>query len=110
MYFSAGRCCLELAQALSRVALAWHNAGGSTPSGVTSSSSPGGRCDHGRSHCCFRLRSCAIEACVRSVFLEKRRIDPVARAGGARPGERCILAEGAIALSVTLSGGALFAS
>ena len=33
--FSAGRCPLELAQGLSRVALAWHDAGGSAPSGVT---------------------------------------------------------------------------
>ena len=33
--FSAGRCPLELAQGLSRVALAWHDAGGSAPFGVT---------------------------------------------------------------------------
>jgi len=36
--FSLGRCPLELAQGPSRVALAWHKAGGSTPFGVTSSS------------------------------------------------------------------------
>jgi hypothetical protein len=30
-----GRCSLELAQGPSRVALAWHNAGGCTPFGVT---------------------------------------------------------------------------
>ena len=36
MNFSLGRCCLELAQTLSCVALAWHEAGGSTPFGVTS--------------------------------------------------------------------------
>ena len=35
MNFSSGRCCLELAQTLSCVALAWHKAGGSTPFGVT---------------------------------------------------------------------------
>ena len=35
MNFSLGRCCLELAQTLSCVALAWHKAGGSTPFGVT---------------------------------------------------------------------------
>ena len=33
--FYQGSCPLELAQGLSRVALAWHNAGGSTPFGVT---------------------------------------------------------------------------
>ena len=35
IYFSVGRCLLELAQGPSRVALAWHEAGGSTPLGVT---------------------------------------------------------------------------
>ncbi|MEC7231266.1 MAG: hypothetical protein VXV91_08745, partial [Verrucomicrobiota bacterium] len=35
-----GRCLLELAQGLSRVALAWHKAGGSTPFGVTEQSWP----------------------------------------------------------------------
>ena len=35
IYFSVGRCLLELAQGPSRVALAWHKAGGSTPLGVT---------------------------------------------------------------------------
>ena len=33
--FSMGRCFLELAPGLSRVALAWHTAGGSAPFGVT---------------------------------------------------------------------------
>ena len=33
--FYMGRCPLELAQGLSRVALAWHKAGGCTPFGVT---------------------------------------------------------------------------
>ena len=35
MNFSLGRCLLELAQKPSRVALAWHEAGSSTPFGVT---------------------------------------------------------------------------
>ena len=35
MNFSSGRLSPELAQTVSRVALAWHNAGGSTPFGVT---------------------------------------------------------------------------
>ena len=35
IYFSLGKCALELAQGPSRVALAWHIAGGSSPFGVT---------------------------------------------------------------------------
>ena len=38
--FSVGRCPLELAQGLSGVALAWHDAGGSAPFGVTMSCDP----------------------------------------------------------------------
>ena len=35
LIFSLGRSSLELAQGPSRVALAWHDAGSSTPFGVT---------------------------------------------------------------------------
>ena len=40
MNVSVGSCCPELAQAHSSVALAWHNARGSTPFGVTNAMNP----------------------------------------------------------------------
>ena len=106
MNFSLGRCCLELAQTLSCVALAWHEAGGSTPFGVT-----------------FVLIACSeasflfIECMALALLIpycqgaaRKQRFShqilSVCKVKAVWP----ILAEGAIALSVTLSGGALFAS
>ena len=91
MNFSLGRCLLELAQELSRVALALHKAGSSTPFWVT---------------ICFLTLKYSTHDCV-SKELILSCVSFYILIWGAHP---TILAEGAIALSVTLSGGALFAS
>ena len=95
MYFSLGRCCLEFTQALSRVALAWHNVGGSTPLGVTSE----------------EVLLALVQRRERIVVRYRRQgVARIATISGEAKMMQFILAEGAIALSVTLSGGALFAS
>ena len=99
MNFSLGRCCLEFTQALSSVALAWHKAGGSTPLGVTiilGLTKP--ICNIGR------WSNAKHENHKQQRLASKGWVEPQSKA------RHCILAEGAIALSVTLSGGALFAS
>ena len=95
MYFSVGRCCLEFTQALSCVALAWHKAGGSTPLGVTSE----------------EVLLAFVQRRVRIIVRYSRQgVARIAIVSGEAKMMQFILAEGAIALSVTLSGGALFAS
>ena len=89
-YFFLGRCPLGLAQRPSRVVLGLHIPGDSTPFGVTRSKST--KCDCQASK--FWSSCCADKQILRSLLNSFR----------------TILAEGATVPSVTLSGGALFAS
>jgi len=88
--FFLGRCPLGLAQRPSRVVLGLHIPGDSTPFGVTRSNSTK----------CAPQASRFSYSCVADIPSFKSQLSLLLT----------ILAEGAIALSVTLSGGALFAS
>ena len=108
IYFSPGRCPLELAQGPSRVALAWHNAGSSTPFGVTSRVGAHAYIHSAQSILLRNAHSWGVPRGSRTAIEEPQILHT--QNGYATEHRIAILAEGAIALSVTLSGGALFAS
>ena len=100
--FLLGRCPLELAQRPSRVALAPHNAGRSAPFGVTKHFFPLPPQWH------HLHQTTALPPTYQIV--DRHACGHSAGPETSHSRNKGILAEGAIALPVTLSGGALFAS
>ena len=107
IYFSLGRCPLELAQGPSRVALALHLARGSAPFGVTSQ-----REAQQYRHVSLantKIYTGAYSLRPQPTCRNKRTIN-TETVGSMPQIFVVILAEGAMTLPVTLSGGVLFAS